>query len=72
MEFEPLAPEDLSEPAPAGLGERAKTRFLHYVNLPRVHGRLQALLRDFRWGRMDDIFLGTPPGPIPTAAQIAV
>lgn len=34
-----------------------KTRFRHYVNLHRMEGRLRALIRDFRWGRMDHIFL---------------
>ena len=34
-----------------------KTRFRHYVNLDRMESRLQALTRDFRWGRMDTIFL---------------
>jgi polysaccharide deacetylase family protein (PEP-CTERM system associated) len=37
-------------------GIDAKTRFRHYVNIPRVEGRLQRLLHDFRWGRMDEIF----------------
>ena len=34
-----------------------KTRFRHYVNLDRTEGRLRRLLTDFRWGRMDEIFL---------------
>lgn len=38
-------------------GIDAKTRFRHYVNIPRVESRLRALLADFRWGRMDRIFL---------------
>jgi polysaccharide deacetylase family protein (PEP-CTERM system associated) len=35
----------------------AKTRFRHYVNLQRTEGRLRRLLADFRWGRMDEVFL---------------
>lgn len=35
----------------------AKTRFRHYVNLHRMEGKLQRLFGDFRWGRMDRIFL---------------
>lgn len=35
-----------------------KTRVRHYLNLRRMERRLKNLLRDFRWGRMDDIFLG--------------
>ena len=46
---------DPDQPRPDGLG--AKTRFRHYLNLSRTYGRLQNLLRDFRWGRMDEIFL---------------
>ncbi len=46
---------DPEQPRPEGLG--LKTRFRHYLNLGRTYGRLQSLLRDFRWGRMDEIFL---------------
>ena len=34
-----------------------KTRFRHYVNIHRMDRRLQSLLRDFKWGRMDRLFL---------------
>lgn len=34
-----------------------KTRFRHYLNLNRTYGRLDRLLQDFQWGRMDEIFL---------------
>jgi polysaccharide deacetylase family protein (PEP-CTERM system associated) len=34
-----------------------KTRIRHYLNLDRMERRLQALLRDFQWDRMDRIFL---------------
>jgi polysaccharide deacetylase family protein (PEP-CTERM system associated) len=33
------------------------TRFRHYVNIDKVESRLQVLLRRFRWGRIDDLFL---------------
>ena len=46
---------DPEQPRPQGLG--AKTRFRHYLNLNRTYGRLESLLNDFQWGRMDDIFL---------------
>ena len=36
----------------------ARSRFRHYINLGRMEGRLKRLLRDFRWGRMDEVFLG--------------
>jgi polysaccharide deacetylase family protein (PEP-CTERM system associated) len=49
-------------------GIDARTRFRHYVNLERNEDKLARLLADFRWGRMDDIFLD---GNAPTA-QVAL
>ena len=49
---------DAEQPRVAGIG--AKTRFRHYVNIERMPGRLEQLLGDFAWGRMDDIFLRGP------------
>ncbi len=46
---------DPQQPRPAGVS--IKTRFRHYLNLEHTYSRLQHLLEDFRWGRMDDIFL---------------
>ena len=46
---------DPGQPRIAGLS--AKTRFRHYVNLARMAGRLEALLKDFAWQRMDRLFL---------------
>ena len=37
-----------------------KSRFRHYVNIGRMEGRLNRLLSDFRWGRMDQVFLPQP------------
>jgi hypothetical protein len=34
-----------------------RSRFRHYVNLDRMEGRLQRLLRDLRWDRIDRLFL---------------
>jgi polysaccharide deacetylase family protein (PEP-CTERM system associated) len=47
---------DHAQPRVAGID--LKTRFRHYVNIGRMERRLEVLLSDFRWGRMDDIFLG--------------
>jgi polysaccharide deacetylase family protein (PEP-CTERM system associated) len=33
-----------------------KSRFRHYTNLSKMESRLRRLLRDFRWGRMDEVF----------------
>jgi polysaccharide deacetylase family protein (PEP-CTERM system associated) len=53
-------------------GIDAKTRFRHYLNLPRMEDRLRGLLSDFRWGRMDDIFLGRAPQHVAKPALSAV
>ena len=63
---------DPGQPRVAGID--AKTRFRHYVNIGRTEQRLARLLQDFRWGRMDHVFLR--PGaaaagraaPLPQAA----
>jgi polysaccharide deacetylase family protein (PEP-CTERM system associated) len=36
----------------------AKAKFRHYLNLHRTEARLKRLLSDFRWGRVDHVFLG--------------
>lgn len=46
---------DIAQPRIAGID--LKTRFRHYVNIHRMEGRLQSLLADFKWGRMDSLFL---------------
>jgi len=47
---------DAEQPRIAGID--ARTRFRHYVNLKHTEGRIKRLIADFRWGRVDDIFLG--------------
>jgi polysaccharide deacetylase family protein (PEP-CTERM system associated) len=34
-----------------------KSRFRHYTNLHRTESRLSKLLKEFRWGRMDEVFM---------------
>jgi polysaccharide deacetylase family protein (PEP-CTERM system associated) len=51
-------PWEIDPEQPRVQGIDAKTRFRHYVNLPRTEARIARLLRDFAWGRMDEIFLG--------------
>jgi len=46
---------DVDQPRIPGVG--VKTRFRHYTNIDRMEARLQQLLGDFAWGRMDAIFL---------------
>ena len=52
---------DVGQPRVAGIDGR--TRFRHYLNLDRMEGRLERLLSDFRWGRMDDIFMASDTAP---------
>jgi len=52
---------DVGQPRVAGID--ARTRFRHYLNLDRMEGRLERLLSDFRWGRMDDIFMASDTAP---------
>jgi polysaccharide deacetylase family protein (PEP-CTERM system associated) len=47
---------DPDQPRVPGLS--LKSRFRHYTNLSRMDARLKQLLSDFRWGRMDEVFLG--------------
>lgn len=46
---------DPGQPRQAGIGLRTRVR--HYLNLGRMEARLERLLADFRWGRMDEVFL---------------
>ena len=46
---------DPGQPRPEGAS--LKSRFRHYVNLERMEGRIEQLTRDFKWDRMDRIFL---------------
>lgn len=49
---------DTEQPRVAGID--AKTRFRHYLNIHRMESRLKSLLGDFKWGRMDRVFLDRP------------
>jgi polysaccharide deacetylase family protein (PEP-CTERM system associated) len=49
---------DPGQPRPEGLD--AKSRFRHYINIGRMERRLARLARDFKWDRMDQVFLPKP------------
>lgn len=51
---------DPEQPRPRGLS--ARTRFRHYLNLHRMRPRLERLLTDFGWDRLDRLYL---PGDTP-------
>lgn len=58
-------PWEIDPEQPRVPGIDVKTRFRHYLNLSLTEGRLDRLLQDFRWGRMDHVFLvaSTPASP---------
>ncbi|KQP39767.1 XrtA system polysaccharide deacetylase [Pseudorhodoferax sp. Leaf274] len=50
-------PWEIDTEQPRVEGIDAKARFRHYVNIDRMEARLDRLMGDFKWGRMDEIFL---------------
>ena len=56
---------DAEQPRVAGID--AKTRFRHYVNIERNERKLDRLLSDFRWDRMDKLFLNRSPREVSVA-----
>ncbi len=50
-------PWEIDPDQPRQAGINLKTRVRHYTNLSRTENRLRRLMEDFRWGRMDQIFL---------------
>lgn len=53
-----MHPWEIDSEQPRLNGISMKTRFRHYVNLKNTERRLRRLLAEFKWGRMDEIFLG--------------
>ena len=49
-------PWEIDPHQPRIAGVSAKTRFRHYLNLDRTEARLDRLLSDFRWDRIDRVF----------------
>lgn len=49
-------PWEIDSGQPRIHGISRKTRFRHYVNISCMEDRLNRLLDDFRWGRMDHVF----------------
>lgn len=47
----------------------ARSRFRHYTNIGRMERKVRRLLVDFRWGRMDEIFL--PPNASGQVAEVS-
>jgi polysaccharide deacetylase family protein (PEP-CTERM system associated) len=51
-----MHPWEIDPGQPRFEGLSLKTRFRHYVNLDRTEARLDRLLADFSWGRIDRVF----------------
>lgn len=49
-------PWEIDAAQPRVTGASRMSRFRHYVNIAAVPRRLERLLQDFRWSRMDDVF----------------
>jgi polysaccharide deacetylase family protein (PEP-CTERM system associated) len=49
-------PWEVDPDQPRVAGAPLKSRFRHYLNLESMHDRLERLLGDFAWGRMDEVF----------------
>ena len=60
-------PWEIDAEQPRQKGISAKTRFRHYLNLHRMEHRLDTLLKDFRWDRMDRLFLDATVDAKPAA-----
>ncbi len=53
-----LHPWEIDPDQPKQRGLNLNIRMRHYLNLHRTEARLKRLLEDFRWDRMDRVFLG--------------
>lgn len=51
-------PWEIDPEQPRIAGAPWKSRLRHYTNLRHMRRKLERLLTDFRWGRMDEVFIG--------------
>ena len=56
-------PWEIDTEQPRVEGINRKTQFRHYVNISKTKSRLNQLLTDFDWGRMDQVFLDNDKAP---------
>ncbi len=59
-----MHPWEIDPDQPRIAGASLKARFRHYVNLDKMAGKLERLLRSFRWDRVDRVF-ATDPTALP-------
>ena len=50
-------PWEIDPDQPRQINADAKTKFRHYVNIPKTEQKIENLLNDFRWGTMEDVFM---------------
>ncbi|MBL7005366.1 MAG: DUF3473 domain-containing protein [Gammaproteobacteria bacterium] len=50
-------PWEIDPSQPKQVNISSKSKFRHYLNLDKTERRLNKLLTDFDWGRMDDVFI---------------
>jgi hypothetical protein len=55
-------PWEIDPEQPRITGVPLKSRLRHYINLARVEERLRRLLAEFRWDRVDKVFLADESG----------
>jgi polysaccharide deacetylase family protein (PEP-CTERM system associated) len=60
------------DPAQPRIAAGWRSQFRHYHNLDRTESRLQALLRDFAWDRMDRVFLEPARVAAPAIVPLAI
>lgn len=51
-------PWEVDATQPRVPGAPLKSRLRHYTNLSRMADKMRHVLKDFRWGRMDSVYLG--------------
>ena len=67
-----LHPWEIDPEQPRIAQAGAKSRFRHYINLSRTLARLDRLLTDFRWGRVDQTFGIAAAGPADVFPTLAL
>ena len=67
-----LHPWEIDPDQPRPQGVPLKSRMRHYINLEKTEGRLQRLLGDFRWDRLDRVFARELDLAPASAAPVAI
>ena len=57
-------PWEIDPDQPRQQGLSLKTRFRHYNNIDRMEARLQRLLTDFQWDRVDRVYQVNAAAPV--------